>query len=119
MENKTDKKKLLIPILITFIYFGLLFLIYNFTYSEEDAWFSASFSGKYNGTPDAHVIWMRYIIGTIIGFFYKINAGLNWYAIIMWTIIIVSFYLIVKRIFEISSDIAFGLLESAAFVTDM
>lgn len=117
MENKTDKKKLLIPILITFIYFGLLFLIYNFTYSEEDAWFSASFSGKYNGTPDAHVIWMRYIIGTIIGFFYKINAGLNWYAIIMWTIIIVSFYLIVKRIFEISSDIAFGLLESAAFVT--
>lgn len=117
MENKIDKKKLLMPIFITIIYFGILFLIYDFTYSEEDAWFSASFSGKYSGTPDAHALWMRYIIGTIIGFFYKINTGLNWYAIIMWTIIIVSFYLIVKRIFELNTDISYSLLGSAAFVT--
>lgn len=118
MENKrNNKREIVIPIIITFIYFGIIFFIYSFSYSEEDAWFCASFSGKYSGTSDAHVIWMRYIIGMIIGFFYKINTGVNWYTIIMWTIIIVSFYLIVKRIFEISSGIAFGLLESAFFIT--
>lgn len=117
MKDRRNKKIIVSSVLITVIYFGLLFILYDFSYSEEDAWFSASFSGKYNGVADAHVIWMRYILGYIISCFYKINGLLNWYAIFMWTIIIVSFYLMVKRIFKINTDRSLALLENAVFIT--
>ena len=79
-DKRNHKRSTGISVLITVVYFGLLFLVYNFSYSEEDAWFSASFSGKYSGVSDSHVIWMRYILGYIISCFYKINGLLDWYA---------------------------------------
>ena len=44
-ENEKVRNNI-IPIFVTMLYFGILFTVYNFTYSEEDAYFGANFSGK-------------------------------------------------------------------------
>ena len=104
-ENEKVKKYIM-PLFVTILYFGILFTVYNFTYSEEDAYFSANFSGKYTGVRDPYMIFIKYVLGYFISLFYDICADVNWYCFFMWSFIIISFELVIKRICIICNTFA-------------
>ena len=96
-ENEKVRNNI-IPIFVTMLYFGILFTVYNFTYSEEDAYFGANFSGKYTGIRDPYMIFIKYVLGFFISSFYNVCADINWYCFFMWVFIIISFELVIKKI---------------------
>lgn len=104
-ENEKVKKYIM-PLFVTILYFGILFTVYNFTYSEEDAYFSANFSGKYTGVRDPYMIFIKYVLGYFISLFYDICADVNWYCFFMWSFIVISFELVIKRICIICNTFA-------------
>lgn len=59
-------------------------------------------SGIRSGTPDGHLIYIKYILGWILSLFYRhISMSLDWYGIFMLGMIIVCWTLLTCRIWEV------------------
>ncbi len=73
---------------------ALFFIIYSFfeiRFEENDDVIMALIaSGKYSGTPDAHLVFSNIIYGYFLNYLYTINSTLEWYTIIQVLINIVS-----------------------------
>lgn len=95
-----------LPVIITGLYFVIIFGVYSFSYSDEDAYFAANFSGKYTGQCDPYMIFIKYVLGCFISSFYNICPHINWYGFFMWSFIIISFELVIKRICTICNTFA-------------
>lgn len=67
---------------ISIIIFIFLNYIYCIRYEENDDLVMLLIaSGKYTGTPDAHLIFMNFTYGYFLNILYKIYSGIEWYTI--------------------------------------
>ena len=55
-------------------------------------------SGAYTGTPDGHLIFIKYALGKIISLFYKIIPNIDWYGIVLFTTHFLCLILILGRV---------------------
>jgi len=68
-------------------------------------------SGKYSGTPDAHLFNINYLLGLLICFCYSITQKIEWYSVFFSAIHIISISVILKYFLVDKSDsIVFKLL---------
>jgi len=74
----------------------LFFLIINYFFNirfeaNDDILMSLIASGKYSGTPDAHLVFSNIIYGYINTFFYTLLPSIEWYTILSITTLVISF----------------------------
>lgn len=65
-----------------------VFFYHHFTisyYINDDVTMRNIASGAYSGTPDGHVIYIKYVLGWILSSLYKIAQNIDWYGLLMFT----------------------------------
>lgn len=107
-------------LLYAIVVFTGFLLITNFfipiTYAiNDDTTMKAIAAGTISGVPDGHLIFVKYSLGVIIAFLYKILGGIDWYGCTMLGIILICVLLFavrVKRLFK--NNYVYGILSLLA-----
>ncbi|HIT67939.1 MAG TPA: hypothetical protein IAB61_11970 [Candidatus Merdisoma merdipullorum] len=102
MRNMGTKARMgtaiLLAVLITAVYFLFVYQNLPFIYDiNDDVAMRNVAAGVITGKPDAHLIFVKYILGLCISGLYGIFPGWDWYGIVMIGIILLSFALILYR----------------------
>ena len=97
-----EKKKTFVFFCISFICVGILFIVlyktFGFYYeTNDDTSMKGIVSGYFNGEPDAHMIYIRYVIGVLLASLYKIISGIDWYGVFMIGVLALSIASIVYK----------------------
>lgn len=89
---------LLISFLITGLYFAFVYQRLPFIYDiNDDVAMRNVASGVITGTPDAHLLHIKYILGLAISGCYRLIPGLDWYGLILIGIVLLAFSMILYR----------------------
>ncbi len=87
---------------VTAVYTLLVSMVFPWVYIlNDDRFMKEVLSGVYNGTPDAHVIFLKYPMGVVIRNLYQLLPGWDWYGIVMTGISLVCLCLILYRVLRI------------------
>ncbi len=101
--RKTEVKiRMLASFALAFGMMGLYFLFlhsrFSFIYDiNDDVAIRNVAAGVITGTPDAHLIHVKYVLGLVISGLYAVLPGLDWYGLTMIGIILASFAMILYR----------------------
>lgn len=107
----------IIPLLITMCSFLFIFLKFSIQLSEDDTAYRTYLSGYFTGTPNAHVLYEKYIFTGFLSLLYRILPGIDWYGISFFLIFALSVFLVVKRIFEIVPNKSAAVLGAIVYLT--
>ena len=89
---------MLLSFVITGIYFIFIYQKIPFIYDiNDDVAMRNVAAGVITGTPDAHLLHVKYCLGLLIAGMYRIVPGLDWYGITMIGIILLAFSMILYR----------------------
>ena len=78
-KNKTGWN-LLLSLLLTAALFAVAALLYRFTYGViDDPFITTVLNGAYTGTPDAHVVYIKYPLAWIFMTLFRIIPSVNWH----------------------------------------
>lgn len=66
---------------------------YYLILSKDDGGMRSIANGNYTGTPDGHLVYIKYVIGWIISRLYLIDSTYNWYGIVFQILIFGAFSL--------------------------
>ena len=89
---------MLLSYVITGIYFIFIYQKIPFIYDiNDDVAMRNVAAGVITGTPDAHLLHVKYCLGLLIAGMYRIVPGLDWYGITMIGIILLAFSMILYR----------------------
>ena len=85
------------------VYFAILFLILNALFSvnfeeNDDVVMLLIASGKYGTAPDNHLVFINFMIGTLLNFFYNVFPEVEWYTLLLVVLNLVSFAFITKLV---------------------
>ena len=84
--------------LIAGIYFVAVYQNIPFIYDiNDDVAMRNVAAGVITGTPDAHLIHIKYLLGLLISGMYRLVPGLDWYGLVLIGIILFSFSMILYR----------------------
>lgn len=113
MTSKNRETLFMFISLITIV--GFILITKSFipiTYAvNDDTTMKSIASGIMTGTPDGHLIFIKYVVGSVIAFLYKIYNGVDWYGCVMLSIILVSiatFLYRAKSLFK--NNLLYGLI---------
>lgn len=88
----------LLSFVITAIYFVFVYQNIPFIYDiNDDVAMRNVAAGVITGSPDAHLLHIKYILGLVIAGMYRIAPGLDWYGLILIGIILFAFSMILYR----------------------
>lgn len=88
----------LFSFVITGIYFVFVYQNIPFIYDiNDDVAMRNVAAGVITGSPDAHLLHIKYILGWIIAGAYKIAPGLDWYGLILIGVVLFAFSMILYR----------------------
>lgn len=89
---------LLLSFLITGIYMVIVYQKLPIVYDiNDDVAMRNVAAGVITGEPDAHLIFVKYILGLVISGLYRMIPGYDWYGIVMIGTILFSFAMILYR----------------------
>lgn len=102
MRNTGTKTRMGAAFILSLVITGLYFLavyqeipiIYDI---NDDVAMRNAAAGVITGTPDAHLIFMKYILGLVISSLYQQFPGLDWYGLVLIGIMLFSFAMILYR----------------------
>ena len=107
MENMALKKQnrgfgvpgaMLLSFLLTGLWFILVYKTVPFIYDiNDDVAMRNVAAGVITGTPDAHLLHIKYLLGLGISGLYRLLPGLDWYGLTMIGVILLSFGLCLYR----------------------
>lgn len=87
IQNRTPKGaalNALIALILTSLFFIGVHLFYTFTYGVVDDPFIATvLNGAYTGTPDAHVVYMKYPLAWILTMLFTWIPQVNWHFLLL------------------------------------
>ncbi len=96
------KKCALAAVLVTVLYGAAVTAVFSWVYQmNDDRFMKEVLSGVYNGTPDAHVIFIKYPFALLIRELYMLLPGWDWYGIVMAGINLLCLALILYRCLRI------------------
>lgn len=84
---------LIIGLYFVFVYQGLPFL-YDI---NDDVAMRNVAAGVITGEPDAHLIFIKYLLGLVISGLYRLFPGIDWYGLVMVGIMLLSFFVLLYR----------------------
>ena len=80
------------------LYFLLIFRMIPFTYGiNDDMSLRDIASGAVSGTPDGHLIYVKYVLGKALSLLYLTVQGVDWYALVWLGLMLLCFGLILYR----------------------
>ncbi len=89
---------LLLSAAITGLYFVLVYQRLPFIYDiNDDVAMRNVAAGVITGTPDAHLLHIKYLLGLFISGLYRLFPGMDWYGLTFIGIILFSFMMILYR----------------------
>ncbi|WP_455532752.1 hypothetical protein [Roseburia inulinivorans] len=86
-QEKKHGLTMLVSVGITILYFVLVMHKYSFRLQSDDAQMRAIASGAFTGSPDGHLVFIKYVLGWVISSLYKIFGKYNCYGIFFALII--------------------------------
>lgn len=82
MGHRNKKSALLCSFGLVICFFILLKSMHSILYlTNDDVGMRNFITGSYAGTPDAHLIYIKYIYGVLLMLLYRINADIPWYGL--------------------------------------
>ena len=88
----------LLSLLITGVYFAFVYQKLPFLYDiNDDVAMRNVAAGVITGTPDAHLIFVKYVLGLVISGLYRALPGWDWYGIVMIGIVLFCLVVILYR----------------------
>ena len=98
-----DRKKcVLAAVLVTVFYTAAVTAVFSWVYQmNDDRFMKEVLSGVYNGTPDAHVIFIKYPFAFLIRELYGLLPGWDWYGLVMIGINLLCLSLLLYRCLRI------------------
>ncbi len=101
-RNETKKgaaENLLTALLLTALFFAGIILFYDFTYGViDDPFIATVLNGAYTGTPDAHVVYIKYPLAWILKTLFSIAPDINWHFFLLAGCFCVCVFVVVYRI---------------------
>ena len=83
IDNNTKKGaglNVLLAFILTALFFAAVILLYDFTYGViDDPFIATVLNGAYTGTPDAHVVYMKYPLAWILTVLFTWIPSVNWH----------------------------------------
>lgn len=114
--NRIKKSSLGLSLLLNVIIcFGLL-LVFRPCYETSDDMFMNEFASGIFGKQENHLVFINYILSSILLVFYKVVPFLNWYAIFQYLSVFTSFVVITYIFIKTKGD-AVGIGLSAIIIT--
>ena len=105
----------LLALLITAVYFAFAYTRMPFIYDiNDDVAMRNVAAGVITGTPDAHLIFVKYVLGILISGLYRGFPGWDWYGIVMIGIILFSLAVILYRGLAEKKSIIWKIVYTAA-----
>ena len=98
--RKKEGIALVIALVICSIYYIWIFQFYDLYMDRDDAMMRAIASGTYSGTPDGHMIYIKYVYGVFLSLLYTIMPNINWYGICYMGISCVGMALILWKLYR-------------------
>lgn len=98
-----DRRKCaLVAVLVSVFYAAAVTAVFSWVYQmNDDRFMKEVLSGVYNGTPDAHVIFIKYPFALLIRELYRFLTGWDWYGIVMVGMNLICLSLILYRCLRI------------------
>lgn len=94
--------KWFVALLLTIAYFILIKKSFSFHLAiSDDMQMRDILTGGYSGTPDAHLIYIKYVLGVLLVNLYKVLPGYNCYGLFMLALFALCFALIIFRVISI------------------
>ncbi len=105
MQSYEGKKKVIIDVLIaallTAVFAIIAYLLYSYTYGvNDDAFIGSVLMGSLTGSPDAHVVYIKYPLASVLVFLFKIFPAVNWHYALLIACFIICVFLVNFRIFS-------------------
>ena len=98
MEKQQKRYAGWICFTIMAIYFAIIFCSVPIVYGiNDDTTMRDIAAGAITGTPDGHLIFVKYALGKLLSIIYSVLPGMDWYALIWLGLIIVCYILIIYR----------------------
>ena len=80
------------------IYYMIVYKCFPMVYAiNDDVAMRDIASGAFSGEPDAHLIFMKYVLGVLLSGIYRIFPGYDWYGILMTGLIVLCLGIFVYR----------------------
>lgn len=113
--GKRNLAALLLSFLITGIYFVFVYQGIPFIYDiNDDVAMRNVAAGVITGTPDAHLLHIKYALGLVIAGFYRLLPGFDWYGLVLIGIMLLGLAMILYRGLAAEQGILWKLCYTAA-----
>lgn len=102
MKKAGSRLRVLMALFLSFLLTGLYFFaVYQnlpFIYDiNDDVAMRNVAAGVITGTPDAHLLHIKYLLGLVISGLYKTLPGLDWYGLVLIGIMLFAFSMVLYR----------------------
>ena len=107
----------LIALILVSVFFVLVHLFYTFTYGVVDDPFIATvLNGAYTGTPDAHVVYIKYPLAWILTVLFRLIPSVNWHFLLLVSCFQICCFVVCFRICSNVNKIRNKVFLSALFL---
>lgn len=105
----------LLSVALTALFFAGTILLYDYTYGViDDPFIATVLNGAYTGTPDAHVVYIKYPLAWILMSLFRLTAAVNWHFFLLAacfvTCVFTVNYRICCRVDKIWNKLIFSVL---------
>lgn len=116
METKRERIFLISALTALFVFIIISNFFIPITYAvNDDTTMKAIASGAMSGTPDGHLIFVKYALGMLIAGLYRVVCGVDWYGCVMLGTVLVSVILFIYRAKHLfKNNLIFGVISVIA-----
>ena len=116
MEIKRERIFLISALTALFVFIIISNFFIPITYAvNDDTTMKAIASGAMSGTPDGHLIFVKYALGMLIAGLYRVVCGVDWYGCVMLGTVLVSVILFIYRAKHLfKNNLIFGVISVIA-----
>lgn len=84
--------------------FCILYKTVGFYYGINDDTTMQKIASGYYGSPDGHLVFIKYLLGSAIAALFRAKQGIDWYGLLMISLSFICYVLIISRMFAITAN---------------
>lgn len=103
---KSNRSEILVALLINVLIVLVCFLIFTPTFETNDDTGLIAIASGIRGARDAHIVHTNYLVGKLMTALYAAAPGVQWWSILQFVLLFISFFLITRIFIHSRPDIA-------------